>query len=76
MPKMNKINIYSNNVCGVLIVCCLISTPKVSRWLAHDFECLSDVKGVVQDSFLHSSECLSVPIQARIQDFEMGGEFL
>ena len=58
MRKTNKINIYPNNICIILIVCCLISAPKVSRWLAHDFECFSDVKGVAHDGFLHSSESL------------------
>ena len=33
----------------------LISAPWVSKWLAHNFECFSDVKGVTQDGFLDSS---------------------
>ena len=46
LHKINKINIYPNNIYEILIVCCLISAPKVSKWLAHDLECFSDVKGV------------------------------
>ena len=46
LHKINKINIYPNNIYGILIVCCLISAPKVSKWLAHDLVCFSDVKGV------------------------------
>ena len=51
----------------MLIVCCLISVSKVSKWLAHDFFNvlgISDVKGVAQDGFLHPSEYLSVPFLA------------
>ena len=43
-------------------MCCLISALEVFKWLAQDFECFSDVKGVAQDGFLHSSEYLSAHI--------------
>ena len=44
-------------------MCCLITFLKVFKWLVHDFECFSDVKGVAQDGFMHSSEYLSAPIR-------------
>ena len=50
----------------MLIMCCLISVLKVFKWLAHDFECFRNVKGVAQDGFLHSSEYLSAPIWAHL----------